>query len=136
MSNSSDRLANSYFFYGTHPIRVPHSNSLDAVPTHPNDFALPTTHSLQSYVDLPSKADSDDDESEVKTTSNDSFRLLNVEVQIFEDASETLHSDVSPKASNDPALVDWNQAFLECDEINKLFFENRVHEALQRATAQ
>lgn len=109
MANSSDRLANSYFFYGTHPIPVPHSNSLDAIPTQPNEFSLPTTHSLQSYVV--------DDENDV-----------------FEDASDTFHADAP--SSTDPVLVDWIVAFRECDRINQLFFENHVNEALQLAVAQ
>ena len=39
---------------------------------------------------------------------------------------------MSPKES--PA--DWTQAFIECDEINALVFQNRLNEAFERTTAQ
>ena len=131
---SSNRLTNSFYsVYGTHPIRVPHSNSMDAIQTRSSDFAIPTTHSLENFVDQP--INDDDDEVKSDRTSTFCFSFLR-NVQTFEDASDTFHSDILQKPSNDPMLIDWTQAFLECDEINKLFFKNHVNEALHKTMSQ
>ncbi|UJR09726.1 hypothetical protein I4U23_013955 [Adineta vaga] len=147
-STTTNKLTNSYFFYGTHPLKVPdslpHSNSTHNVstssnqetqhlslhlPNNHNGFLstteLSTTKSLNNL--LPSHTDKDD--------TNEVFEDA---VESFDDGDRKGICDrrrSSAKASEEPTL-DILQALKECDHINQLFFQNHLNEALKKAKAQ
>ncbi|CAF4042175.1 unnamed protein product [Rotaria sordida] len=147
-TSTTNRLTNSYFFYGTHPLKVTnsiiHSNSTNHIPstsdqnTHHLSLNLTNTHNrfssnselstTQSLRNFPQSHLDEDETSE-----------------IFEDAVECFDNDHNEKNSNrrrsslkqhEMSSIDLYQMFNECQEITKLFFENHLNEALIRTKAE
>ncbi|UJR36381.1 hypothetical protein I4U23_029105 [Adineta vaga] len=149
MASSNNKLENSYFFYGTHPVKVPHtlthassttSLSTSSTDQNSNHLSLNSTNSNQNHFRhgfLSTTAHSLNN----LTTSNETSEDNNTE--IFEDALESFDDDKQNTHSNKPSSksynespVDLGQALVECQQITQLIFENRLNEALRRTKEQ
>ncbi|CAF0981310.1 unnamed protein product [Adineta ricciae] len=147
---STNRLTNSYFFYGTHPLRVPDhittSSSAHEISTVANQenhhlslnltngqngslstSELPTTRSLNDLLEC------NNDRDDTSENFQDAVESLDDDDDKRKDTSNRRRS--SAKVSDDPTL-DIIQALKECDQINKLFLQNHLNEALRKAKAQ
>ncbi|CAF1073022.1 unnamed protein product [Adineta steineri] len=141
-SSTTSGLTNSYFFYGTHPLKVPnnvtHSNS-----THNISSTLEqNTHHLSLHL----PANHNGFSSTTKSLNN----LLqtqkdNDDTEVFEDALESLDDDYRTPPVNEKhtsskqgeeSTIDLFQALKECEQITQLFFQNHLNEALRKTKEQ
>ena len=111
-SSTPNQLTNSYFFYGTHPVKVPsHSNSTNNIPSTHEE----TTHHLslsngsssisekpitKSLDDLLNSCPNDDDETSevinlISPFTSEEKKIFLPPFQIFEDAVESFSDDTT-----------------------------------------
>ncbi|CAF1075490.1 unnamed protein product [Rotaria sp. Silwood1] len=147
-TSTKSRLTNSYYFYGTHPLKVSnsiiHSNSANHISSTSDQN---TTHhlSLNSTINH-NRFSSNSDLSTTQSLRNfsQSYQDEDETSEIFEDAVESFDDDYNQNNSHrrsslkqhGTSAIDLCQMFNECQEITKLFFENHLNEALKRTKAE
>ncbi|CAF3264260.1 unnamed protein product [Rotaria sp. Silwood2] len=125
-ASTTSKLTNSYFFYGTHPLKVPtgviHSNSAN----HISATSDQNTHHLS--LNSANSHNRFSSNSELSTTQSlrNFPNLIKMKMQLVRRSSL--------KQYETPA-IDLYQMFNECQEITRLFFGNHLNEALKRTKA-
>ncbi|CAF2679168.1 unnamed protein product [Rotaria sp. Silwood2] len=145
-ASTTSKLTNSYFFYGTHPLKVPtgviHSNSAN----HISATSDQNTHHLS--LNSANSHNRFSSNSELSTTQSlrnfpQSYRDEDAISEVFEDAVECFDDDHNENNSHrrsslkqyETPAIDLYQMFNECQEITRLFFGNHLNEALKRTKA-
>ncbi|CAF1928680.1 unnamed protein product [Rotaria magnacalcarata] len=145
----SNRITNNYFFYGTHPLKVPNSvphsnfaNQLTSSSSEQNTHHL-SLHLTNSYKNFSSTSDIQISQSlrQLPQSSRDEDEMSEIfedAVESFDDENNRSHKNRRRSSSKQHEIpqLDLLNVFTECQQITKLFLENHLNEALAKTKAE